>query len=67
MTRRESRICSAATRLMPKACGSTSPARTTAARAGGYGKRWMVEPIGGGAYRYAPSKAGVVVVVDGVG
>jgi hypothetical protein len=52
---------------MPKACGSTSPARTTAARAGGYGKRWMVEPIGGGAYRYAPSKAWVVVVVDGVG
>jgi hypothetical protein len=31
-----------------------------------FGKRWMVEPIGGGAYRYAPGK-GWAVVVDGVG
>jgi hypothetical protein len=30
------------------------------------GKRWMVEHIGGGAYRYAPCK-GWAVVVDGVG
>ena len=30
-----------------------------------FGKRWMVEPIGGGAYRYAPGK-GWAVVVDGV-
>lgn len=31
-----------------------------------FGRRWMVEPIGGGAYRYAPGK-GWAVVVDGVG
>ena len=31
-----------------------------------FGKRWMVEPIGGGAYRYAPRK-GWAVLVDGVG
>jgi GH24 family phage-related lysozyme (muramidase) len=30
-----------------------------------FGKRWMVEPIGVGAYRYAPGK-GWAVVVDGV-
>ena len=30
-----------------------------------FGKRWMVEPIGGGAYRYAPGK-GWAVVVDGI-
>jgi GH24 family phage-related lysozyme (muramidase) len=30
-----------------------------------FGKRWMVEPIGGGAYRYAPGK-GWAVVVDRV-
>ena len=50
---------------MPMAWGSASLARTTAAQAGGYGKRWIVEPIGGGAYRYAPGK-GWAVVVDGV-
>jgi len=27
-----------------------------------FGKRWMVEPIGGGAYRYAPGKGWAVVV-----
>jgi len=27
-----------------------------------FGKRWMVEPIGGGAYRYAPGKGCAVVV-----
>jgi hypothetical protein len=31
-----------------------------------FGRRWMVEPIGGGAYRHAPGK-GWAVVVDGVG
>jgi GH24 family phage-related lysozyme (muramidase) len=31
-----------------------------------FGKRWMVEPIGGGAYRHAPGK-GWAVVVDAVG
>jgi GH24 family phage-related lysozyme (muramidase) len=31
-----------------------------------FGKRWMVEPIGGGAYRYAPGK-GWAVVVDSIG
>jgi hypothetical protein len=31
-----------------------------------FGRRWIVEPIGGGAYRYAPGK-GWAVVVDGVG
>ncbi|MCS5691018.1 glycoside hydrolase family protein [Cyanobium sp. FGCU-6] len=31
-----------------------------------FGKRWMVEPIGGGAYRYAPGK-GWAVVVDSLG
>jgi GH24 family phage-related lysozyme (muramidase) len=31
-----------------------------------FGKRWMVEPIGGGAYRHAPGK-GWAVVVDSVG
>jgi hypothetical protein len=31
-----------------------------------FGRRWMVEPIGGGAYRYAPGK-GWAVVVRGVG
>jgi GH24 family phage-related lysozyme (muramidase) len=31
-----------------------------------FGRRWMVEPIGGGAYRYAPGR-GWAVVVDGVG
>jgi hypothetical protein len=31
-----------------------------------FGRRWMVEPIGGGAYRYAPGK-GWAVVVDRVG
>jgi|688.fasta_scaffold00809_55 hypothetical protein len=31
-----------------------------------FGRRWMVDPIGGGAYRYAPGK-GWAVVVDGVG
>jgi hypothetical protein len=31
-----------------------------------FGKRWMVKPIGGGAYRHAPGK-GWAVVVDGVG
>jgi GH24 family phage-related lysozyme (muramidase) len=31
-----------------------------------FGKRWMVEPIGAGVYRYAPGK-GWAVVVDGVG
>ena len=31
-----------------------------------FGRRWMVEPIGGGAYRYAPDKEWAVVV-DGVG
>ncbi len=30
-----------------------------------FGKRWMVEPIGGGAYRYAPGK-GWAVVVDAI-
>ena len=30
-----------------------------------FGKRWMVEPIGGGAYRYAPGK-GWAVVVDSI-
>ncbi|NQW40136.1 MAG: glycoside hydrolase family protein [Cyanobacteria bacterium] len=30
-----------------------------------FGKRWMVEPIGGGAYRYAPGK-GWSIVVDKV-
>ena len=30
-----------------------------------FGKRWMVEPIEGGAYRYAPGK-GWAVVVDGI-
>lgn len=30
-----------------------------------FGKRWMVEPIGGGAYRYAPCK-GWAVVVDSI-
>jgi GH24 family phage-related lysozyme (muramidase) len=30
-----------------------------------FGRRWMVEPIGGGAYRYAPGK-GWAVVVDSV-
>ncbi len=30
-----------------------------------FGRRWMVEPIGGGAYRYAPSK-GWAVVVDSI-
>ena len=30
-----------------------------------FGKRWMVEPIGGGVYRYAPGK-GWAVVVDRV-
>jgi GH24 family phage-related lysozyme (muramidase) len=30
-----------------------------------FGKRWMVEPIGGGAYRYAPGK-GWALVVDSV-
>jgi hypothetical protein len=45
------------------ACGSAG--RTTASRACGYGKRWMVDPIGGGAYRYAPGK-GWAVVVDAI-
>jgi len=27
-----------------------------------FGRRWMVEPIGGGAYRYAPGKGWAVVV-----
>jgi len=27
-----------------------------------FGKRWMVEPIGGGAYRYAPGKGWSIVV-----
>jgi hypothetical protein len=31
-----------------------------------FGRRWMVEPIGGGAYRYAPGR-GWAVVVDRVG
>jgi len=31
-----------------------------------FGKRWMVEPIGGGAYRYAPGK-GWAVVVNSIG
>lgn len=31
-----------------------------------FGKRWMMEPIGGGAYRYAPGQ-GWAVVVDRVG
>jgi hypothetical protein len=31
-----------------------------------FGRRWMVEPIGGGAYRHAPGK-GWAVVVDGAG
>jgi hypothetical protein len=31
-------------------------------RSCGYGKRWMVEPIGGSAYRYAPGKGWAVVV-----
>jgi hypothetical protein len=31
-----------------------------------FGRRWMVEPVGGGAYRYAPGK-GWAVVVGGVG
>jgi GH24 family phage-related lysozyme (muramidase) len=30
-----------------------------------FGKRWMVEPIGGGTYRYAPGK-GWAVVVDSI-
>ena len=30
-----------------------------------FGRRWMVEPIGGGAYRYAPGK-GWAVVVDSI-
>ncbi|MEA5416193.1 glycoside hydrolase family protein [Synechococcus sp. BA-132 BA5] len=30
-----------------------------------FGKRWMVEPIGGGAYRYAPGK-GWAVVLDAI-
>jgi GH24 family phage-related lysozyme (muramidase) len=30
-----------------------------------FGKRWMVKPIGGGAYRYAPGK-GWAVVVDSI-
>jgi len=30
-----------------------------------FGKRWMVEPIGGGAFRYAPGK-GWAVVVDSI-
>jgi GH24 family phage-related lysozyme (muramidase) len=30
-----------------------------------FGKRWMVEPIGGGAYRYAPGK-GWAAVVDAI-
>jgi hypothetical protein len=30
-----------------------------------FGRRWMVEPIGGGAYRYAPGR-GWAVVVGGV-
>jgi GH24 family phage-related lysozyme (muramidase) len=29
-----------------------------------FGKRWMVEPISGGAYRYAPGKGWAVVVDD---
>jgi hypothetical protein len=33
---------------------------------GNFGRRWMVEPIGGGAYRYAPGR-GWAVVVGGVG
>ena len=44
---------------------SVSIARTTATRACGYGRRWMVEPIGGGASRHTPGK-GWAVVVDGV-
>ena len=47
---------------MPTAWGSASPGRTTAARASGYGKRWMVEPIAGSAYRYALRKGWAVVV-----
>ena len=31
-----------------------------------FGRRWMVEPIGGGAYRHAPGR-GWAVVVGGVG
>ncbi len=31
-----------------------------------FGKRWMVEPIGGGAFRPAPGKGRAVVVVDSV-
>jgi hypothetical protein len=31
-----------------------------------FGRRWMVEPIGGGAYRYAPGR-GWAVVVGGLG
>jgi hypothetical protein len=31
-----------------------------------FGRRWMVEPIGGGAYRYAPGR-GWAMLVDGVG
>jgi hypothetical protein len=32
----------------------------------GYGRRWMVEPIGGGTYRHAPGE-GWAIVVDAVG
>jgi hypothetical protein len=62
MTRGGSQTCSAGPPSTPTARGSASPGRTTAARACGYGKRWMVEPIGGSAYRYAPGKGWAVVV-----